>query len=168
MFGSVTSVLAPKGLWKDHRVSYSHSKKTGLQCLGGMLRSLSLLLIYTCKHLYCSYSSHQSKRIGKMDQHFHLSLSPHPGSWMQRRRKDLSFSCSGSVHWPFGISAVIMRNISCHRVFYKFLPPVLVQGWRSYSYFFHCRLNFWNVILSHHYFSAHEVCMKEELSKCLA
>lgn len=31
---------------------------------------------------------------------------------------------------------------------------------------FHCRLNFWNFI-SHHCFSAHEVSIKEELSKCL-
>lgn len=41
MFGPVTSVLAPKGLCKDHRVSYSHSKKEELQCLGGILRCLS-------------------------------------------------------------------------------------------------------------------------------
>ena len=42
MFGSVTSLLAPKGLCKDHRVSYSHNKKGWLQCLRSVLRCLSL------------------------------------------------------------------------------------------------------------------------------
>lgn len=126
-------------------------------------------------------SSHQSKRVGKVDQHFHPSLCPRPGSWMQRRRKDLSFSCSRScirkwrpchVHWPFRISAVILRNDSCQRVFYRFPPAVLVQSWRSYSYFFIAGLIFEMLlsltIISVHMRYAWKKSCQNVLHKCLA